>query len=117
MKTKYESNWDHLHELAGIAGVDPGPLTPRELDIMARGRLREQWNHETVAPPIVSTGRLGARVRRSRKRSRNRVLNGISSTVIFAAAGVFFITFLGVAIFAVFVIEQAIDAFLSIFAG
>ena len=117
MKTKHETNWDHLHELAGIVGVDPGPLTPGELDIMARGRLQEQWNHETLAPPIVNTGRSGVHVRRSRNRSRNRVLNEIISTVIFAVAATFSITVLGVTILAISFIEQALDVFVSIFAG
>ncbi len=34
-----------MYELAGIVGVDPGPLTLRELCWMVDGRQRDQWNH------------------------------------------------------------------------
>ena len=34
-----------IWELAGILGVDPGPLTLRELVWMYAGRRREQWLH------------------------------------------------------------------------
>jgi hypothetical protein len=32
-----------IYELAGAVGVDPGPYTLRELDLMARGRGRMLW--------------------------------------------------------------------------
>lgn len=32
-----------IYELAGIVGVDPGPLTLHELDKMAEGRRRHDW--------------------------------------------------------------------------
>jgi hypothetical protein len=34
-----------IWELAGILGVDPGPLTLRELVWMYAGRRREHWLH------------------------------------------------------------------------
>jgi hypothetical protein len=37
-----------IYELAGIVGVDPGPLTLRELAIMAEARQRAAWNHTSV---------------------------------------------------------------------
>jgi hypothetical protein len=32
-----------VYEAAGIAGVDPGPLTPRQVYWMAHGRQRYTW--------------------------------------------------------------------------
>jgi len=32
-------------QIAGVVGVDPGPLTLRELLWMHESRVRDQWNH------------------------------------------------------------------------
>lgn len=34
-----------IYELAGIASVDPGPHTLRELVWMVRGKQRDEWGH------------------------------------------------------------------------
>ena len=40
-----ERRWRIVWELAGIVGVDPGPLTLRELVWLAEARQREAWSH------------------------------------------------------------------------
>jgi len=35
--------WDDVDELAGVVGVDPGPLTLRRLLNMNTGRRRHDW--------------------------------------------------------------------------
>ena len=37
--------WQLIWQLAGILGVDPGPLTLRELVWMAEARIKQQWAH------------------------------------------------------------------------
>lgn len=34
--------------MAGVVGVDPGPFTLRELDLLAEGRSRAAWNHTSA---------------------------------------------------------------------
>lgn len=50
--------------LAGIVGVDPGPLTLRELMLMADARSREAWGHTSSLLALI------ANVNRDPKRSR-----------------------------------------------
>jgi len=40
--------------LAGIAGVDPGPLTLRELVLMAEGRVRDEWRRTSVLLALIA---------------------------------------------------------------
>lgn len=37
-----------IYELAGVVGVDPGPLTLRELLWMSEGCRRELWSHTSL---------------------------------------------------------------------
>ncbi|HPP54440.1 MAG TPA: hypothetical protein PK777_15920, partial [Thermoguttaceae bacterium] len=48
-----EQHWRIIYELAGIVGVDPGPLTLRELCWMVDGRQRDQWNHTSQILAMV----------------------------------------------------------------
>jgi len=40
--------------LAGIAGVDPGPLTLRELIWMVDARRQDQWSHTAAVMALVA---------------------------------------------------------------
>ena len=53
-----------IYELAGFVGIDPDPLTLRELAWMARGRASRLWDH--TASLLAMT----ANVHRDPKRSR-----------------------------------------------
>ena len=54
-----------IWELAGILGVDPGPLTLRELVWMYAGRRREQWLHTShVMALLANCHRDSKRMRR-----------------------------------------------------
>ncbi len=56
--------WRFIYQCAGIIGVDPGPLTLRELTIMLEGRQRHDWS---VASGLMA---LVANTQRDPKRSR-----------------------------------------------
>jgi hypothetical protein len=44
--------------LAGIAGVDPNPLTLRELIAMAEAKSRDNWNHtSSILALIINVNR------------------------------------------------------------
>ena len=43
-----------MHQLAGICGVDPGPLTLRELLWMAEGRGRDAWAHTSSLMALIA---------------------------------------------------------------
>lgn len=47
------SHWRTIYEYAGIVGVDPFRLSLRELDIMARTRLRHFYNGMSHIVSIV----------------------------------------------------------------
>ena len=51
-----------IYELAGIVGVDPGPLTARELFFMAEGRSRAAWERTSAIMALI------ANANRDRKR-------------------------------------------------
>ena len=40
--------WQLVYEVAGFIGIDPGPLTLRELVWMAEGRDRRAWDHTSM---------------------------------------------------------------------
>ena len=40
--------------MAGVAGVDPGPLTLRELFWMAEGRSRDAWNRTSLLCALIA---------------------------------------------------------------
>ena len=50
--------------MAGIIGLDPGPLTLRELLLMAESRSQENWAHTSAILALV------ANVNRDPKKSR-----------------------------------------------
>ena len=45
-----------IYELGGIIGVDPGPLTLRELLWMADGRGKATWSHTSALLSAIWTG-------------------------------------------------------------
>ena len=50
--------------MAGIVGIDPGPLTLRELVWMADGRVRQSWVHTSSVLAMI------ANVNRDPKKTR-----------------------------------------------
>ena len=57
--------WRYVWELAGILGVEPGPLTLRELVWMYAARRRERWSHTAnVMALMANCHRDPKRVRR-----------------------------------------------------
>ena len=52
-----------IWELAGIVGVDPGPLTLRELLWMYAGRRREEWVHTAHLLTLTANCHRGPRRR------------------------------------------------------
>ena len=43
-----------IWQLAGIAGVHPGPLTLRELVWMAEARSKERWAHTSTVLALIA---------------------------------------------------------------
>jgi len=56
--------WRVVYELAGVCGIDPGPLTLRELLFMAEARGRESWAHTSAILALI------ANVNRDPKKTR-----------------------------------------------
>ena len=46
--------WRVVYELAGVIGVDPGPLTLRELLWMSEARAREAWAHTSAGLALIA---------------------------------------------------------------
>lgn len=60
--------WQVVYQLAGVAGVNPGPMTLRELGWMSEGRDRTQWRHTSaILAQVVNSNpyRKGKPVKRS----------------------------------------------------
>ena len=72
--------------------------------------LSQPPESEPSAPQIVDTERLGARVRRDRKRSRNRAYDRTSLSVLFIVGGLLFVFVLSILIFAGSASFKLIDA-------
>ena len=43
-----------MYELAGIVGIDPGPLTLRQLLWMAEARMRQTWSHTSSVLAMIA---------------------------------------------------------------
>jgi hypothetical protein len=46
--------WKLVWELSGIIGVNPGPLTLREILWMAYGRSHEEWNRASLLCALMA---------------------------------------------------------------
>jgi hypothetical protein len=44
----------HVRQPSGVFGVDPGPLTLRELLWMAEARAREAWAHTSAVLALIA---------------------------------------------------------------
>ena len=56
--------WERICRLAGAIGIDPGPLTYRELVWMAEGRDRHAWRHTSeVLAMILNVNRADPKAR------------------------------------------------------
>lgn len=50
-----------IYEYAGICGVNPDPMTLRELFYMARGRIKNEWGHTASLMALICNVNRGAK--------------------------------------------------------